>query len=96
MPAQALIRKLNKTQIEAEISKANAKDLLEVEAHKSGGFLVKCKPLVEGGQHSAEGAPEALQAVCDADAKLVRDEEAARLKAEEDAKAKAKTSAEKK
>lgn len=87
MPAQALIRKLSKSQVEAEITKLQAKELLEV-VTQNDALLVRCKP-GDGGASSVAGGPEALQAVCDADAKLVRAEAEALKKAEADAKAKA-------
>ena len=73
MPAQALIRKLSRSEVDAAITKLNASDLLEC-VTQGDACLVRCKPL-EGG--SVAGAPEALQVICDLDAKRVRDEEKA-------------------
>ena len=90
MPAQALIRKLDKATIASAVTRLGAEDLLEVIDRPNDTFLVRCKAL-EGA--SAEGAPEALQAICDMDAAIVREEEAAAKKAAE-AEAAAKKAAE--
>ena len=87
MPAQGLIRNLSKAQVDAEITKARAGDLLEVEQNGTQ-LLLKCKPH-EDKIHSVDGSPEALQAILDIDAKITR-EKADALKAAEKAETEAK------
>lgn len=70
MPAQALIRNLSKTQVEAEIVRRRAQDLVEI-VQAGTSLIVRCK---EGGSGtSVPGSPEALQAIADVDAKITRE-----------------------
>lgn len=70
MPAQALIRNLSKTQIEAEIVKRRAQDLVEV-VQAGNSLIVRCK---DGGSGtSVAGGAAALQAIADVDAKITRE-----------------------
>jgi len=69
MPAQALIRNLTKAQVDAEITKAKAADLLEA-VEIEGALLLRCKADGEG---SVSTSPAALQTICDVDAKITRD-----------------------
>ena len=86
MPAQALIRNLTKVQVDAEITKAKAADLLEA-IQTDSGLLIRCKA---DGESSVPTSPAALQTICDIDAKITREKvEAARVEAAKKAAAEA-------
>jgi hypothetical protein len=72
MPAQALIRKMDKTAVDKLIATGKFTELLEVEPLPDG-VLVRCKA-GPGGVGNLPGAHEALQAICDEDSKIVRAE----------------------
>lgn len=70
MPAQALIREMNKAKVDELVASGKATELLEVE-ESDGAVLVRCKA-GPGGVGNLPGAHAALQAICDEDSKIVR------------------------